>query len=110
MNKYFETADNFISNKRIIDAYFTEAETSVNPIKKAYDFLISLLFSILTAITSAKAKKVVRLLSFAGCVIGFFGIVGAVEHGTLSMGFGLLIGLAFLGLEIVCLKKHSHED
>jgi hypothetical protein len=44
MNKYFETSDQYISNRRIIEAYFTETEQAVSPLKKGYDALLSFLF------------------------------------------------------------------
>ena len=109
MNKYFETSDQYISNRRIIEAYFTETEQAVSPLKKGYDALLSFLLSVIAIMTSAAAKKVYLLSSVALCFIGFFGLVGAVEHGALSMLTALLIGMIFLGIEILCLKRINHE-
>ena len=109
MNKYFETSDQYISNKRIIEAYFTEAEQTASPLKKGYDVLLSFLLSIIAIMTSTAAKRVYLLSSVAVCIIGFFGLVGAVEHGSISMLTALLVGIALLGLEVLCLKRIAHE-
>lgn len=110
MNKYFDNRDEYISNKRIFEAYFTETKQVANPLKKWFDSILFILSCMITALTSARAKAIYRVLTVALCIIGFIGTVGAVERGTLSMGAALLIGLAFVGIEILCLKKHRHVD
>ena len=110
MNKYFETSDQYISNKRIIEAYFTEAEQTASPLKKGYEALLSFLLSILACLTSTAAKRVYLLSSVALCIVGFFGLVGAVERGALSMIAALLIALVLLGFEVLCLKRIAHEE
>ena len=110
MNKYFDNGDEYISNKRIFEAYFTEAERVEGPLKKWVDSFLFILSCVITALTSARAKAIYRVLTVALCLVGFIGTIGAVERGTLSMGAALLIGLALVGIEILCLKKHRHCD
>jgi hypothetical protein len=110
MNKYFDNRDEYISNKRIFEAYFTENKKVESPLKKWFDSFLFMLSCMITALTSARAKSIYRVFTIALCMICFIGTVGAVERGTLSMGVALLIGLALVGIEILCLKKHRHDD
>ena len=34
----------------------------------------------------------------------FFGIIGAMERGVIGLGLGFLIGLAMIGIEVLCLR------
>ena len=106
MNRYFENNDQYISNKRIFEAYFTEKTVAPSPAKKMLDSLLSVLLSILAILSGSVAKRLYRVGAVAACMIGFVGMIGAVERGTLSMGVAFLIGIALLGIEIICLKKH----
>ena len=106
MNKYYDNKNEYISNNRIFEAYFTEVDYVRSPFKKLLDTLLSVLISILAALTSERAKAILRVSTIALCLVGFVGTVGAVERGTLSMGFALLIGLVLVSIEIMCLKKY----
>ena len=106
MNKYYDNRNEYISNNRIFEAYFTEADYVRSPLKKALDAILSVLISVLGALTSARAKAIIRVSAIALCMVGFVGTIGAVERGTLSMGLAFLIGLVLVSIEILCLKKH----
>ena len=105
MNRYFDNNDQYISNKRIFEAYFTEKAVAPSSAKKALDSLLSILLSILAILSGSVAKRLYKVGAVVLCMIAFVGMIGAVERGTLSMGVAFLIGIALLGIEIICLKK-----
>ena len=107
MNKYYLSEEQFNSNKRIFEAYYTEAKTSVGAFQKALDFLRIFLSAVMAALTSARARVLVRVCGIALSLIGLIGVVGAIEAGSISIGFGLLLGLLMIGVEFFCLKKVS---
>lgn len=110
MNKYFDDKTEFISNKRIFEAYFTETKVEPSPLKKRLNALLSLLLSLLAVLTSARARALFKAGAVVFCLIAFVGIIGAVERGSLSMGAALPIGIALIAIEILCLKKRTHSN
>ena len=105
MNASFEKNGNFNSNSRIFEAYFTDAKTKENVLQK----LSSVCEKAVNFAALAKSRSVlraVRLLGMAGSLVGFVGIIGAIECGTLGLGSGLLLGALLIGIEYLCLKKY----
>lgn len=109
MNKYFETNDRFNSNKRIFDAYYEEAERSVGGIRGALDSVLYLLSVILSAVLCERVRRIARALAICICFVGFVGVIGAIDHGSISLGTGLLIALALLAIELLCFKKSARR-
>ena len=107
MNAYFENNGSFDSNSRIIEAYFSETVKPVSRARRMGESLISLLSALITCLTSAKTRSIAKAVSVALSLVGFVGIIGAMEHGTLSIGMGLLIGVGLLGIEYLCLRKRQ---
>ena len=105
MNAYFDNNRDFNSNSRIIEAYFTETVRRPSAAWKASKALLSMLEALLATLTCAKAKCIFKALSVAVCLIGFVGIIGAMEQGTLGLGAGLLMGMLFVGIEYLCLRR-----
>ena len=101
MNKYFEKNDNFNSNNRIYEGYFTEARNESGFGKRALDLLSLILNFLLCESFLQRAKMVLVALS----LVGFIGVIGAMEAGSLGMGSGLLIGGLLLAVEYLCLKR-----
>ena len=95
----------FDSNNRIYEGYFTDASNVKSPLKKLSDFLFLLLrfFSGQTVIRTVKAVMVALSL------IGFIGIIGAMERGSLGLGTGLLIGALLLSVEYLCLRGRQRS-
>ena len=101
MNKYYVSNEQFNSNKRIFEAYYTETEVKPGFGKKAFEFFLTM-FSILTC---ERARTLVHAIVISLSLIGLIGIVGAMENGTISMGAGILAALVLIGIEILSLKK-----
>ena len=105
MNAYFDRNNEFNSNRRIIEAYFTESVRQPSAAWKASKALLSMLEALLALFTCAKAKCIFKALSVAACLVGFIGIIGAMEQGTLGLGIGFLAGMALVGIEFLCLRR-----
>lgn len=100
MNKYFDKNDMFDSNSRIYEGYFADVTNTKNPLKKLSD----LLFMILRFLSGQTVIRTVKAVAVALSLIGFVGIIGAMENGTLGLGTGLVIGALLLAIEYLCLR------
>ena len=100
MNKYFDKNDMFNSNNRTYEGYFTDTTNTKNSWKKVSDFL----FMILRFLSGQAVVRTVKAVAVALSLIGFLGIIGAMENGTLGLGTGLLIGALLLAIEYLCLR------
>jgi hypothetical protein len=74
---------------------------------KTVRIICFILAAVMVALTSARARVLVRVCGIALSLIGLTGVVGAIEAGSISIGFGLLLGLLMIGVEFFCLKKAS---
>ncbi len=104
MNTYFERNEQFDSNNRIIDAYFGEAVKVANPVARAIDSILSLLFRLWQILTSATARRVAKASSVALSLVGLVGIIGAIESGSIALGMGLILGVGLVAIEYLCLR------
>ncbi len=109
MNTCFENNSRFNSNNRIYEGYFTEFQKPAGRVRRALDFFLYIIAAALTALTSARALCIYRTVGVAGSLVGLAGIIGAMECGTLSLGAGLLIGAALVGIEYLCLRPRKNE-
>ena len=101
MNTYYERNSQVTSNNDIFEAYFN-TETKA---KKALDNLLYMLAALLTALSGARVRAIVRAASLVLCLVAFIGIIGAMESGVLGLGMGVLIGCLILGVEFLCLRR-----
>lgn len=111
MNAYFEKNEKKISNNRIYNSYFqTEAKAHLG-VRTLLNAALALLLSLLTRLSSTRARVFIRVTSVALSLVGFIGVIGAVEHGSLTMLGGLLIGAILIGVEYLALRgsKKSHS-
>ena len=106
MNAYYNKNEAFDSNKRIIEAYFGESVRAESPFKKLFEQVLYLLSVVLQALTCTAVRRVAKATTVAILLIGFVGVIGAMESGALGLGTGLLIGGLLVGLEILCLRPH----
>ena len=106
MNTYFDHDSEFNSNKRIIDAYLAEQSVQPGAWRARLEQVLFVLLSILRVLTCAKARRICKALSLAVCLVAFVGVIGAMEHGILSLGAGFLIGLLIIAVEALCLRPH----
>ncbi len=104
MNTCFEQSSNFNSNNRIFKDYFSTTAKPVGNLRRKLDAFLYIIVSLCAAFPIAKAAHVLRAIGVAGSLVGFVGIIGAMEFGTLSLGAGLLLGALFIGFEYLCLR------
>ena len=104
MNISYQNNGQAYSNNDIFADYFN-AGTRPSKMRKAADALLAALSLILTFLTAARTRVVSRAIGFGLCLVGFVGIIGAMETGAISLGFGLVLGAAILGIEVLCLRR-----
>ena len=104
MNAYFEKNRSFRSNKRTFKSYYEETAVQANGAQRIADLLLGVLSMLLCAIHRIASSAIAKVLSFALCFVGFVGVIGAMEHGSLGMGTGLLIGAGLLAVEFLLLR------
>lgn len=104
MNAYYENKGRFNSNSRTFEGYFTETKQSANLLRDAAKKLLAYLTLLLRVLTDSRVCRIAKAVSVAVSLVGFVGVIGAIEHGNLGMGTGLLIGASLLGLEYLCLR------
>ncbi len=96
MNKYYENNGAFYSNNRI---YTRTGRTAFS--------LAALLAMLLSLLSNKTVCGVIRALVTVGILVGFVGIIGAMDAGTLGLGAGLCIGTLLLGAEYLCLRRQG---
>ena len=104
MNISYQNNGQAYSNNDIFADYFN-AGTRPSKMRKAADALLAALSLILTFLTAARTRVVAHAIGFGLCLVGFVGIIGAMETGAISLGFGLVLGAAILGIEVLCLHR-----
>ena len=103
MNISYQNNGRIYSNNDIFADYFNVGARP-SKMRKAADAMLAALSLILTFLTTARARVIARALGFGICLVGFVGVIGAMETGAISLGFGLLLGGAILGIELLCLR------
>ena len=104
MNISYQNNERIYSNNDIFGDYFNVGARP-SKMRKAADAMLAALSLILTFLTATRTRVVARALGFGLCLVGFVGIIGAMETGAISLGFGLILGGAILGIELLCLRR-----
>lgn len=104
MNISYQNNGRIYSNNDIFADYFN-AGVRPSKMRKAADALLAALSLILAFLTVARTRVVARAIGFGLCLVGFVGIIGAMETGAISLGFGLVLGALVLGIEVLCLRR-----
>ena len=85
----------------------TNANVSVREGKG--ESLLSVLLSLPVALwqflCALGAKRVFKGTSLTFCIFAFFGIVGGIEAGIVTFGFGAIVTVLLVIIEILCLKQ-----
>ncbi len=110
MNAFFDKNEYYSSNKGILEAYLGECVPSPNKLKKVLGGMRIFWNTLCAALLSKKVLCVLKALGMAISLVGFVGIIGAMEHGKLQLGTGLFIGALLLAVEILCLRPHTRQD
>ena len=106
MNRYYDQNEQFRSNNRIFEGYFTESRKSVGGVQRRLDALLSILYAILVMLTSERAIRLGRVLGVVGSLVGMGVLFAAIEAGSVGLGVGLLLGSLLVGIEYLCLRRH----
>ena len=104
MNISYQNIERIYSNNDIFGDYFN-VRTSPSKMRKAADAMLAALSVILAFLTCERTRAVARAFGFGVCLIGFVGVIGAVEIGSLSLGAGLVWGMLLIGVEVLCLRR-----
>ena len=104
MNACFDKNEEFYSNKRIMEAYFGEAVKTASVGQRLLDSILSKLFFLIRLLSCSTARRIAKATAVAVTLVAFIGVIGAMEAGSISLGLGLLIGAALLGIEYLCLR------
>ena len=104
MNISYQNNGQVYSNNDIFADYFNVGARP-NKMRKAADALLAALSLILTFLTATRTRAIARAVCFGVCLVGFVGIIGAMETGAISLGLGLVLGAALLGIEVLCLRR-----
>ncbi|MBO5930672.1 MAG: hypothetical protein J6Q70_00365 [Clostridia bacterium] len=104
MNISYQNEGHIYSNNDIFAEYFNVG-TRPSKMRKAADALLAALSVILAFLTAARTRVAIRAIGFGLTLVGFVGIIGAMETGAIGLGFGLVLGMALLGVEVLCLRR-----
>ena len=104
MNISYQNSRRIYSNNDIFADYFNVGARH-SKMRKAADAMLAALSLILAFLTAARTRVAVRAIGFGLCLVGFIGIIGAMETGAISLGFGLILGGAILSIELLCLRR-----
>lgn len=93
MNASYEKNGYFDSNTRIFEGCFTEPAPRENHLQK-----------LLARVSALPVARVLRVAGTTLSLVGFVGVIGAMERGTVSLLSGLCIGALLIGVEYLCLR------
>ncbi len=103
MNRCCDENQFLNSNNRIFEGYFTEVAKREGAWRRS---LRDAFGAVKKAVLCARARRTAKAVAFTGCLVGFVGIIGAMEAGSLALGTGLLLGAGLLLIEYLCLRNH----
>ena len=78
------------------------------PTGSLLELLLSLPVALWQFLCALGTRRVVKGISLTGCIFAFFGIVGGIEAGLLSFGFGALLTVPLVIIEVACLLPHKN--
>ncbi len=112
MNAYYEKNGSYNSNSRIFEGYFTEVEVRTGRLQQVLKKASSCVASLLRTLSDSRVCRIAKAVTVAVSLVGFVGVIGAMERGSLGLGAGLLIGAGLVGLEYLCLRgrRQAIED
>ena len=104
MNISYQNNGRVYSNNDIFAEYFNVGKKP-SKMRKAADAMLAALSLFLAFLCAARTRVIARAIGFGLCLVGFIGIIGAMETGAIGLGFGLILGAALLGIEVLCLRR-----
>ena len=67
--------------------------------------LLCMIDALLAIITSNKVLNVVRVAVTTVCFFTLLGVIGGIERGLISWGWGIVIAVVIAVIEGICIKK-----
>ena len=105
MNRYYDINENKKSNCTYlgsVDRFETENDGIVDSVIAFFAALVDLL-------RSEGFRTVLRVISTVACFVGFIGIIGSVESGSMTLGSGILFSVFMIFVEIICFIPAKQE-
>jgi len=103
MNKYYEIDTKRKGNCKYIGRVESENDNIV-------DSFVAMIAAIITVLSSEGFRTALRVISTVVCFVGFVGIIGGVEAGTLAVGRGVIFSMLLILIEIVCFMPKKSSD
>lgn len=82
--------------------YFTRPAAS--RLERFLNFVYLLMTLMAKGLRDRTVRQVLRYSVVAVCAVAFFGLIGGVEQGLISIGSAIFAGLFLMFVEIICLK------
>ena len=67
--------------------------------------LLCMIDALLAIITSNKVLNVIRVAVTTVCFFTLLGVIGGIERGLISWGWGIVIAVVIAVIEGICIKK-----
>lgn len=107
MNAYYEKKANFSSNKDTNSRFSNVAESAFEKSEESLAQWICRLRAQSERLPKTRIVALLRTVVLSALLIGFLGILGAVEHGSLTMLEGALIGAVLVVGEYLVLRPNK---
>ena len=99
MNAYY----NDFQNTKTVSA--PESATRRGALTSIIERLLCMIDALLAIITSNKVLNVVRVAVTTVCFFTLLGVIGGIERGLISWGWGIVIAIIIAIIEGICIKK-----
>ncbi len=64
--------------------------------------VLNALGDLLCRLGSARVLNIIKVILTLACFVGFIGVMGGVESGSISLGLGVVISAFMIFVEILC--------
>ena len=95
MNRYYDFENERKSNCSYIGKFESENDTIA-------DSFIALICAVIGLFKSEGFRTVLRVIFAVVCFVGFIGIIGGVESGTMGIGLAIVLAALMVFIEILC--------
>ncbi len=102
MNKYYEMDNKRRGNCKYIGRVETENDNIA-------DSFVEMLMALIAFLASDGFRTALRVVSTVVCFVGIVGIIGSVEAGILTVGYGVILSMLLVIIEIVCFIPKKAE-
>lgn len=107
MNKTFDVHHGFDSDNGIYNAFYADVVAPAFSRKNRTSNLLKSVTKFHKAVTGVTAKRLTKVTLTTVSLLGLIGIAGGIQHGQVSLFWGILIALLCLGVEYLCLKDQA---